>query len=151
MRRNKQTGNAIVTVLIVLAILGFGLACFKPASLPDKIRDVLPDKQQSNNNQNNGSGNDGYYDDYADDVKPRGVYTVQVLATPNRQEAFDYKYALVKDGYSARVEEGRYSNHGIYYKVRIGKYNHQNEALGVRDRIKRTYIKHFHDSFVYRY
>ena len=138
-RKIQQRGNSIVTVLILLIGLSFVFACYNPDKIPNRLKDVLPDHEQSQND------NDDTYQ--ASDH----LYTVQVVATPNREEAFSFQRALMCDGYSARVEEGGYGRKGIYYKVRIGKYDYKSDAIAVKDRIKRMYIKHFADSFVYRY
>ena len=141
MKIRHQRGNGAVTVLILIIGLAFVFACYNPDKVPDRLRDALPDNEQSQNNDTEG-------DTYQ---VANHVYTVQVVATPSREEAFSFKRALMRDGYSARVEEGDYGRNGRYYKVRIGKYDYKNDAIAVKDRIKRTYVKHFHDSFVYRY
>ncbi len=143
MKRQYQYGNTTVTILILVAGLIFVLACYNPDKVPDRLRGALPD-HQSQNNQG---------DDFDSDSQQSssGIYTVQVLATPDREEAYAYQRALVRDGYSARVESSKYGREGIYYKVRIGRYYKKGEAIGVKDRIRRVYIKHFNDSFVYRY
>lgn len=137
-----QYGNSTVTVLILVIGLAFIFACYNPDKVPNRLRDALPDNKQS---QNHSPRDRDIYQ------APNNIYTVQVVATPNREEAFSFQRALRKDGYSARVEEGGYGRKGIYYKVRIGKYDYKNDAIAVKDRIRRTYIKHFNDSFVYRY
>ena len=135
MKYKTQQGNSIVTALILLVGLAFVFACYNPSKVPDRIRDALPDHQRSDNNSSDSDG----------------TYAVQVMTLTNREEAFAYKRALVRDGYSARVEEDTYGQNGIRYKIRIGRYEHKSEALGVRDRIVRVYTEHFDDSFVYRY
>ena len=141
MNIKHQRGNTAVIVLILVIGFAFVFACYNPDKVPDRIRGALPDHEQSQNNDTEG-------DTYQ---VANHVYTVQVVATPSREEAFSFKRALMRDGYSARVEEGDYGRNGRYYKVRIGKYDYRNDAIAVKDRIKRTYIKHFSDSFVYRY
>lgn len=141
MRIKHQYGNSAITVLILVIGLAFVFACYNPDKVPDRLRDTLPDHEQS---QNDDGGSDTYQAE-------NPIYTVQVVATPSREEAFSFKRALMRDGYSARVEEGDYGRNGRYYKVRIGKYDYKNDAVAVKNQIKRTYIKHFRDSFVYRY
>ncbi len=128
--------NNIVAALILVVGLGFVFACYNPDKVPDSIRGALPDHESSSSDSvDNGD---------------TGLYTVQVMATPIRENAYAYQRALVREGYAARVETSHYGSEGIYYKIRIGKYESRGEAMGVKDRIKRIYAN-FDDSFVYRY
>ncbi len=129
-----QRGNNIVAALILVVALGFMFACYNPDKVPNSIRGALPEHEYSNNNSD----------------KPSNLYTVQVMATPIRENAFAYQRALMRDGYAARVETSHYGSEGIYYKIRIGKYESRGEAIGVKDRIQRMYTN-FNDSFVYKY
>ena len=142
MKKLDQQGNSTVTVLVLLIGLAFVFACYNPDKIPSRLQDALPDHQSQSEDT----------DTDADTYQVSNhTYTVQVVATPSREEAFSFKRALMRDGYSARVEKGSYGRKGIYYKVRIGRYDYQSDAIAVKDRIKRMYIKHFGDSFVYRY
>lgn len=141
MKHRVQQGNTIVTVLILLVGFAFVFSCYNPEKLPGSVRDVLPDRDQSDN------GNV----DPSEPPQPNNAYTVQVMTVTNREEAFAFKRALIRDGYSARVEEDEYGQNGLRYKIRIGRYSYKSEAVGVKDRIVQIYSDHFDDSFVYRY
>lgn len=141
MKYRVQQGNTIVTVLILLVGFAFVFSCYNPEKLPSSVRDVLPDNSQSDNGSSD-SGQSSTSDN---------IYTVQVMTVTNREEAFAFKRALIRDGYSARVEDDEYGQNGIRYKIRIGRYAYKSEAVGVKDHIVRTYRDHFDDSFVYRY
>ena len=73
------------------------------------------------------------------------------MATQSKPEAESFQKALKKDGYPARVEMDRYANGVVYYKIRIGAYQQRRTASDVKERILKTYVKHFNDSFVYHY
>jgi len=139
MKYNKYRGSSLISVLVLLVGLMLILSCYDPDKVPESLRGIIPKPTVPINN------NEGRY------LPPMGSYAVQVLATRSQTEADSFQQALKKDGYPARVEMDRYANGVIYYKVRIGTYQQRKTASDVKERILKTYIKHFNDSFVYHY
>lgn len=143
MRIQAQNGSSLVSVLVLLVGLMLILTCYDPDKVPESLRGVIP--KPTVPISNTGPGNQDRY------LPPLGTYAVQVLATQSKPEAESFQKALKKDGYPARVEMDRYANGVVYYKIRIGAYQQRRTASDVKERILKTYVKHFNDSFVYHY
>jgi len=147
MKIKQQNGSTLISVLVLLIGLMLILSCYDPDKVPESLRGVIPKPNIpiDNNSYPSATDNQGRY------LPPMGTYAVQVLATQSRTEAEQFQRALKKDDYPARVEMDRYANGVVYYKVRIGTYQQRRTASDVKERILRTYAKHFSDSFVYHY
>ena len=143
MRIQQQNGSSLVSVLVLLIGLLLILSCYNPDKVPESLRGVIP--KPNTPIDTTVKDNQGRY------LPPMGTFAVQVLATQSKTEAEKFQQALKKDGYPARVEMDRYANGVIYYKVRIGAYQQRRTASDVKQRILKTYVKHFNDSFVYHY
>lgn len=137
----QQGGNVIIIVLLVIIGIAFLLSC-NSNKLPSSVSKILPGSKDdpktvlvSHHNQ-----------------KGNTTYTVQVAATTDRSRAHEIARAFIKDAYpNVRVEGERYGNNNAMYKVRIGKFQQQNKAKALQERILRAYQQNYRDSFVYSY
>jgi len=63
-------------------------------------------------------------------------YTLQLQASPNRERVEELLAELRARGYSAYAVQADLKEKGIWYRIRLGKYNTQEEAIEDGERLK---------------
>lgn len=76
-----------------------------------------------------------------------GFYTVQVFSGYNSKSAYELRNALRDEGYKAYIHQ-QATQHGILFKVRVGKYTNRANAFAMNTKLRLSYPQNIKGSFV---
>ena len=69
-------------------------------------------------------------------VGREGKYTLQVVSYDKREEAEEFAKALRTRGHKAYVMQAEVPERGRFYRVRVGPFDHRQEARGYQDQFE---------------